>query len=258
MLIDEVRPKRGVELVGIGPAHHLALELRIGQPVEKLAEAIDLVALGNDDINGKAHVEHALDDVKLLGDLAGFAGDIVSRILDKTVGGNNKKETVDRAIGTVFLKEIQKLLPLTLLAGFDLLEHEAAGGIEQHGVIGEPPIHVNGAADALKLVLHPGRETDIAVTNRFGLARAGFANDHVPGQGIKVLAARAILLDALLEFFAQIIQASASAGIRDRARRGRAMLLQFAAHPRGLFLALPGAPEEIRSDGQREENHKNC
>ena len=72
MLVDHVRLERLIQRLGVGPAHHLMLQLRIGQAVEEFAEAVDLVALGDDDENREADVQDALDDIELLGDLAGL------------------------------------------------------------------------------------------------------------------------------------------------------------------------------------------
>src|SRR5437899_2916578 len=91
-------------------------------------------------------------------------------------------------------------------------------------MIGEPPIHVDGAADALEFILHPGWKTDIAVANGLCFARTRFTDDGIPRKLIEVLAARFVSLDAGLEFLPHVIQAGALAGIADTARCGRTML----------------------------------
>ena len=53
--------KAVVEGVGVGPAHDLVLELGVVEVVEEFAEAVEEVALGDDDEDGEADAEGALD-----------------------------------------------------------------------------------------------------------------------------------------------------------------------------------------------------
>src|SRR5260370_39639972 len=163
------------------------LELRIVQAVEELAKAVDLVAFGHGNEYREAHVELALDDVELLGDVAGFFLDFVGGIFDEAVGGDDKEKAVDGAVGAVLLEEHEELLPFAGFAGLDVLEHQAASGVEQHGVVGEPPIHVDSATDALEFVLHAGWEPYVAMANGFSLSRAGFADYDVPWPRVNAL-----------------------------------------------------------------------
>ena len=79
-------------------------------------------------------------------------------------------------------------------------------------MVGEPPVHVDRAADALKLVLHAGRKSDVAVPDRFGFSGARFADNDVPGEFVEIFAARFISLDAGLKFLAHVVQTSAWPG----------------------------------------------
>src|SRR5260370_25186730 len=74
------------------------LELRIVQAVEELAKAVDLVAFGHGNEYREANVELALDDVELLGDLAGFFLDFVGGVFDEAVGGGDKGKGVCGAV----------------------------------------------------------------------------------------------------------------------------------------------------------------
>ena len=189
MLIDQLGPKRRVERLGIRPAHHLVLELRVGDVVEKFAEAGEQVALGDDDIDREPHVEHALNHVELLRDLAGLLQNFLGGIFDQILDGDGEEESVDRAVGPGFFQQGEELAPLAGLAGADFLEHELARRVENDRVVREPPVHVDGAAHALQSVLHSGRETDVAPADGLGLARAGRSADDIPRELVEVLAA---------------------------------------------------------------------
>src|SRR5258706_8424423 len=108
MPVNEVGFESRVQRLRIRPTHHLVLQLGIGEAFEILAEPVDLIALGDDDINGKTKIKDALDDIKLLGDLAGFGGDLVRRILDQAVGRYDEEQPVDGTIGAVLFEQLEK------------------------------------------------------------------------------------------------------------------------------------------------------
>ena len=75
----------------------------------------------------------------------------------------------------------------TVLVG--ILRGVSPGGVDQHGVIGEPPVAVARAADALELMgakLFGEREAQAGVNQRGGLAGARRTDEHVPGQFVEV------------------------------------------------------------------------
>ena len=118
-------------------------------------------------------------------------------------------------LGRLLLEELEEFLPFVGGAGDDFLEHEAAGGIEDDGVVGEPPVHVEGAAGALELVLEAGGEADVAVADGLGFAGAGLADEDVPGDGVEVFAGGAELVDAVFEVAAEVVEAGAAGGFGD-------------------------------------------
>ena len=69
-----------------------------------------------------------------------------------------------------------------------VLRRVAAGGVEQHRLVGEPPVAVARAADALhrRLARFAERKAQPGVDQRGGLARARRADEHVPGQLVEV------------------------------------------------------------------------
>jgi len=62
----------------VGPPKNLVLLRLDAQSVEKFAEAVDQVALGDDDEDREAQVERALNPVELLGDLSGLDFNLVA------------------------------------------------------------------------------------------------------------------------------------------------------------------------------------
>ena len=217
MLVQQRGLERLIERTRVGPAHDLMLLLRIVQAVEEFAESIHLVAFRHDDEHWKPHVEHALDDVQLLGDAPGLAGDVLGGVLDQRIRRDHQEKSVHRTVRAVPLEQGEELLPLAGLAGLDLLEHEPAGGVEQHGGVREPPVHVDGATNPLELVLHAGRKPDVAVADGFGFTGTRLPDDHVPRQGVQVLAPGSILADALLELLAHVVQARSLPRVADAA-----------------------------------------
>ncbi len=158
------------------------LELRIGQAVEEFAKPIYLVALGDDDEDRKSDIQNTLNYIQLLGNFARFLLNCVRRILNQAVGRDYEEQAIYRAVGTVLLQESEELFPFACLTGLNVLEHQTTCCVEKDCVVGEPPIHVDRSADTLKLVLHSGRKSDVAMTNRFGFTGPRLTDDNVPGQ----------------------------------------------------------------------------
>ena len=86
----------------------------------------------------------------------------------------------------------------------------AAGRVEEHRFVGEPPVAVARAADAAQRALADAlleRELQAGVDERRGLAGAGRADDDVPRQVVEAVAAAPVLLqrgDRFLEPLAQL------------------------------------------------------
>ena len=144
--------------------------------------------------------------------------------------------------------------------GVAVLRGVAAGGVEQHGVVGEPPVAVARAADAADRLLAEllgERKAQARVDQRRRLARARRADEHVPRQLVQVCgevsqrtcrlptlagpsrAARAQRLHRLLEALA--------AARRDRA--SAAFLLRPAAVRRAAFAT--SLAHEVRTFASR-------
>ena len=249
----------GIELVieraGVGPAHDLVLKLRVVEVVEEFAEAVEEVAFGDDDEDGEAHAEDALDLVELLGDLGGFFLDGVGGVLDEGIDGDDQEHAVDGAVGAVALEELEELVPFVGGAGDDFLEHEASGGIEDDGLVGEPPVHVEGSAGALELVLEAGREADVAVADGLGFSGARLADEDVPGDAVEVFAGGAEFFDALLEIAAEVVEAGAAGGLGDALGRGGGVAGDALAERIGPALLHPAEQELVGDEQQDDDDH---
>jgi hypothetical protein len=87
-----------------------------------------------------------------------------------------------------------------------VLSGVTAGGVQQDGFVGEPPVAVAGAAYPAHLA-GPQRKTQAGVDQRGGFAGAGRADDDVPGQLIEVLAAPGLAAEpGLLEGGQRFVQ----------------------------------------------------
>ena len=100
--------------------------------------------------------------------------------------------------GRVRFEQVEERLPAGAVdRRVGILGRVAAGGVDQHRVLGEPPVAQPGAADAGDGALaHLGgqREFQAGVQQRRGLAGAGRPDDRVPGLLVEVAARAARLL----------------------------------------------------------------
>ena len=113
----------GVQRRGVGPAEDLVLQLRVGQLVEELAEAVDQIALGHDDEDGEPHAQRPLDLVELLGDLARPSARSGRRCLViRLSAGITSIIPLIGQFGPDLGQQLQELRPLAGGPGADLLE----------------------------------------------------------------------------------------------------------------------------------------
>src|SRR4051812_7901721 len=229
------------------------LQLRVGHPIKKLPETIDLVTLRDRHENRKPHIQNSLDDVQLLRNFARLFLNRVRRIFDQAVGRDYEKEPIDWTIRPVLFEQGKKLAPLARFTGFNLLEHEPTSGIQKDRMVRKPPIHVDCAADSLKLVLHSRGETHVAVPNRLRFSRAGLSHNDIPGQLVQILASRLIGLDARLEFFTHVVQPRPLPWITQSSRCGRTMLGYLTPELLVLLFLLPGFPPVIPGGNNRQQ-----
>ena len=136
-------------VMGEGDAPDLGAFLLVGV-VEILLEAGDQIAFGEDHIDRQAHAEGAVQFADALAqNLRLMAALFLAG--ERHVGdADGKQNAVDRAAAAEFLQQIEKAAPGGRInALVDVLGGVAPGGVDQHRVVGDPPIAVAGTADAL-------------------------------------------------------------------------------------------------------------
>ncbi len=131
------------------------------------------------------------------------------------------------------------------LARPGLVENHGARSVQDNPAVGEPPIHVDGAARTLQLILEPGREIDARVTNRFGFSGAGLTDDDIPWQLIDVLAPALELLESFLELLPYPVQVSALIRVADGLGRGGGLRLQRGREPFTPSARSGRSPKEV-------------
>ena len=103
---------------------------------------------------------------------------------------HGEQHAVEGLARAVLAQQGEEALPgLAVGGGVGILGGVAAGGVDQHGFVGKPPVAVAGAADALDLVgaeLLGEGEAQAGVDQRGGLARARGADEDVPGQLVEI------------------------------------------------------------------------
>ena len=160
---------------------------------------------------------------------------------------------VDGLPFAVFLEQPQKTQP-TGIVGLSIafLSGIAASSVDQHGVVGEPPIAIARATDPADGSFAHGlgqRKLQTGIYNCGGFARPRGADHHVPGQVLQVFApvfGFAQFCHGLLELVAQLAQFDGSQIIFGVFHR----LGDLFRHR--LFLA-PAAQEDEQNKPQEEE-----
>ncbi len=163
---------------------------------EVVGEAGEQVALGDQQIDRKAHAKLLVQLLHALAHRARVLGPL-GRAARQQVGHRHRHQhAVQRLARPAALQQAEKAGPgLAVAALVAVLRGVAARGVDQHRLVGEPPVAVARAADAAKLVLRrASRRAETCspeLTQRGGLARAGRADDDVPRQLVQVALAQA-------------------------------------------------------------------
>src|SRR4029079_6670316 len=104
----------------------------------------------------------------------------------------------ERPARTILLQQRQEFAPADAVRrGVGVLCRVAAGGVEEHRFVAEPPVAVARAADAAQRPLADAllqRKAQAGIEQRRRLAGARRADDHVPRQVVEAAAGAALLL----------------------------------------------------------------
>ena len=163
--------------------------------VEELGEARDQVGLGEQRIDRHANAEPRLQFVDPAADRRGVRLAFGGRRECQIAQRERDQQAVQRLARPGLLQQIEKGVPAGAIdRGVRILRGVAAGGVDQHGVLGEPPVAQPCAADAgdraLPHLLRQ-RETQAGVQQCRRLAGAGRTDDRVPRLLVQIAAAAA-------------------------------------------------------------------
>ncbi|MNG95652.1 hypothetical protein D3C79_546940 [compost metagenome] len=172
-----------------GHAPHLGAFV-LAQVVEKLHEARYQVELGQHQVYGEAHAQLAVQLLDARTDRRCVCGALGVAAQQQVRQADGDERTVDRAARALGLEQVEEAQPGRLVdLGVAVLGGVAAGSVEQHRLVGEPPVAVARAADTADgalAQLRGQREVQARIDQRGGLARTGRADDHVPRQLVEV------------------------------------------------------------------------
>ena len=160
--------------------------------VEEFAEARDQIRLGEQRINRNANAQASLELLDASPDRRGMGRSFGRGRVGDVAECDRHDDAVQGLARPRPAQQIEERIPARAIdGGVGILGGIAAGGIDQHGVLGEPPVAKPGAADARHGALaHLGgqREFQAAVQQRRRLAGARRPDDGVPGLLVEVAA----------------------------------------------------------------------
>ena len=179
-------------LEGMAPDH---AALRLGQRAEELVEAGDEVGLGEDGIDREIDLQALMQFEQAGADRVGMGGDLLGARGQQVLDADRDEDAVDRLARAIGLEQVEEGEPARFLRlGVGVLRGVAAGGVDQHRILGEPPVAIARAAragDGRGRGAAGQREFQAGIDQCRGLAGAGRADDDVPGQVVEIVAALA-------------------------------------------------------------------
>ena len=170
--------------------------LALAQITPALGETGDEVGLREDHVDGDEHLQPSRDLVEARAHLLGDALDLLLARGGEILDAERDDEAVDRLPLAILPKQIEKPEPFRLIVGARGI---ATGGVEDDGVVGEPPVAVAGPARAAIGSPLVERKREPGVADGGGLASARRADDHVPGELVERGATSACSEAALLQ-----------------------------------------------------------
>ena len=175
----------------------LAAPLAI-QVIEEFGEAGDQVGLGEQRVDRHAHAKLVVEFLHPAADRAGMRQPLRLRRGGDVGQRDRHQHAVQRLARAGALQQAEERQPARLVhRAVGILRGVAAGGVDQHRGLGEPPVAHARAADAGDRALaHLGgeRERQAGVQQRGGLAGAGRPDDRVPRLLVQVAARAGCLL----------------------------------------------------------------
>ena len=146
------------------------------EAVEELDEAGEQVGLGDQHVDRQAHAEPRVELADALAHVRGIARHLLVVPVHQVGDAQRDDHAVERLARPEALQQVEEAEPGGGVGlAVALLRGVAAGGVEQHGLVGEPPVAVARAADALQRALAARvaeRKAQAGVEQRRGLAGA--------------------------------------------------------------------------------------
>ena len=157
---------------------------------EELVEARDQVGLGHEHVDRQPHVEPAVEFLQPRAQRLRMEGGCAFGMAQQVGDADRQQHAVERLPRPVPAQQIEEAEPgLAVAVRVRVLGRVAACGIEQHGLVAEPPVAVARAAHARDLVPSqlPGqRKAQAGVDQRGRLAGSRRTDEHIPGQLVEV------------------------------------------------------------------------
>ncbi len=200
---------------------------------------------------GKRAPQHPDDFVQTAADAFGRIGQKLLAVVQQAGGGHGHHDPVDWFTAAVAGKQGEKFGPFLLVAAFVHGNGVPACRIQKNGLVKEPPVAVARTGNARRgAYFREGGGQAGALDGRC-LAGAGFAQNHVPGNGVQRIAERlevraAEHLDGFLPALLKV--AHVLAVLHRGAEDGCLVFLDDAAHE--FFLASSDQPFAHQSHGR--------
>ena len=172
------------------------------------AEAFKQVGLGHHHVHREADAQLFMQLRQTLTQIHRLLAGRLGRLGEQVRNADGNDDAVDRLAAAILAQQVDKLQPfagvLHLLA---LLRGIAPCRVQQHRLVGEPPVAVARAADAPQRGLTETirqRELQPGVYQRRGFTRTRRADNDVPRQLIEILRAEALGPLGTLSRFAEV------------------------------------------------------
>ena len=158
---------------------------------EEIAEPGEKISLRHQHVDGNAHAQDLVELLHAHAQGLGVRLALRRRLLQKVTHAHRDQHAVDGAARPGFLEELEEALPSRGVDGaVALLGRVSPRRVEEHGLVGEPPIAVAGTAhtaDGLAAESVRERKAQPEVDQRGRLAGPGSADEDVPRQIVEVL-----------------------------------------------------------------------
>ena len=119
------------------------LSLRLVKIGEILGEALDEIHLGEDGVDREVDLQLFVQFVEAPADRVGVRRHLLRRQVENVGDADRDDHAVDRLARAVLAQHVEKGEPAAAIGlGVRILRRVAAGGVDQHRFVGEPPVAI--------------------------------------------------------------------------------------------------------------------